>query len=68
MAVSSWAELFNEPNVSNTAWAILDTAALLPIIPSLRYVKNPQEAGKVIAEFGKKSKENMDKILRAFKV
>lgn len=45
MAGASWADLFNEPSWSNFGWAILDTAALLPLLPSSAYVR---KGGKIL--------------------
>lgn len=67
MAISSWAKLFGEPNWENAWWAVLDTASLLPIIPSLRHVKNVEEATKKISEFAKKSEGNRKRIINAFR-
>ena len=59
MAGASWADLFNNPSWGNFGWAVLDTAALLPLLPSSAYVR---KGGKVIlnvdevAKFAKTSK------------
>lgn len=59
MAGASWAKLFSEPSWGNFGWAVLDTAALLPVLPSTAYFR---EGGKVIlkvdevAKFAKTSK------------
>lgn len=58
MAGASWAKLFSEPSWGNFGWAILDTAALLPVLPSSAYFR---EGGKVllkvdeVAKFAKTS-------------
>lgn len=39
MAWDSWATLFNEPSWANLWWAVLDTAALLPYVPSSWWVR-----------------------------
>lgn len=67
MAISSWAKLFGEPSWENAWWAILDTASLLPAIPSLRYVKNADEAAKKIAEYAKRSQENAKRVMNSFR-
>lgn len=45
MAGKSWSDLLKEPSWGNFAWAVLDTAALLPLIPSTAYVR---EGGKIL--------------------
>ncbi|MCI7356913.1 MAG: hypothetical protein MSK40_04280 [Parabacteroides sp.] len=45
MAGKSWSDMLEEPSWGNFAWALLDTAALLPLIPSTAYVR---EGGKVL--------------------
>lgn len=45
MAGVSWANLLAEPSWSNFAWAVLDTAALLPYLPNHVVIKNV--AGKI---------------------
>lgn len=45
MAGKSWADLFSEPSWGNFAWAVLDTAAILPVLPSTAYVR---QGGKYI--------------------
>lgn len=45
MAGSSWSKLLKEPSWGNFGWAILDTASLLPLLPSTAYVR---EGGKVL--------------------
>ena len=58
MAGASWAKLFSQPSWGNFGWAVLDTAALLPLLPSSAYFR---EGGKVflkvdeVAEFAKTS-------------
>lgn len=44
MAGYSWSKLLKEPSWGNFGWAVLDTAALLPLLPSSAYVR---EGGKV---------------------
>lgn len=48
MAWISWAQFFNDNSWKNFGWAILDTVSLLPLIPSLSYVRNSDEAIKLI--------------------
>ncbi|MGL5439677.1 MAG: colicin D domain-containing protein [Filifactoraceae bacterium] len=45
MAGYSWSKLLQEPSWGNFGWAVLDTAALLPLLPSTAYVR---EGGKVL--------------------
>lgn len=45
MAGKSWSDLLNDPSWSNFGWAVLDTAALLPLLPSTAYIR---EGGKVL--------------------
>lgn len=44
MAGASWAELLANPSWGNFAWAVLDTAAIAPLLPSSAYVR---QGGKV---------------------
>lgn len=59
MAGISWAELFDDPSWGNFGWAVLDTAALLPLLPSTAYFR---KGGKYIlkseevAKFAKTAK------------
>lgn len=56
MAGYSWSKLLDEPSWGNFGWAVLDTAALLPLIPSTAYFR---EGGKVLLkadEFAKFAK------------
>lgn len=59
MAGAAWAKLFNEPSWGNFGWAVLDTAAILPVLPSTAYFR---QGGKVllkadeVAKFAKTSK------------
>lgn len=59
MAGASWAELFASPSWKNFSWAVLDTAALLPVLPSSAYVRR---GGKIllksdeVAKFAKTEK------------
>lgn len=39
MAWHSWKEFFDEPSFWNLWWAVLDTAALVPLLPSSWYVR-----------------------------
>ena len=58
MAGASWAKLLSEPSWGNFGWAVLDTAALLPLLPSTGYFR---EGGKIllktdeVAKFAKTS-------------
>lgn len=45
MAGASWADFFNDPSFSSLGWAALDTAALLPLIPSSAYIR---KGGKIL--------------------
>lgn len=59
MTGKSWANLFSEPSWANFGWAVLDTAAILPLLPSTAYFR---QGGKVmlkvdeVAKFAKTSK------------
>lgn len=59
MAGYSWGKLLNEPSWGNFGWAVLDTAALLPLLPSTAYFR---EGSKVLlkandfAKFAKTAK------------
>ena len=44
MAGASWSDLLKDPSWSNFGWAVLDTASLLPFLPSTAYVR---KGGKV---------------------
>lgn len=39
MAGASWANLFANPSWENFGWAVLDTAALLPVLPASAYFR-----------------------------
>ena len=45
MAGASWATFLSDPTLSNVAWAVLDTAAILPLLPSTAYIR---EGGKTL--------------------
>lgn len=47
MAGVSWATFFGEPSFANLGWAVLDTAALAPVIPSSAYIR---KAGKMVVD------------------
>lgn len=72
MAGASWAKLFNNPSWGNFGWAVLDTAALLPVLPSTAYFR---EGGKIflkaeeVAKFAKtsKGKEAVEAAMKAYK-
>ena len=72
MAGKSWADLFFEPSLANSGWAILDTAALLPVLPSSAYFR---QGGKTllksdeVAKFAKtaKGKTAVKAALKTFK-
>ena len=59
MAGASWAKLFSDPSWGNFGWAVLDTAAILPALPSTAYFR---KGGKIllkpeeVAKFAKTSK------------
>lgn len=71
MAGLSWADFFKEPSLGNFGWAILDTASILPILPSSAYVR---KGGKTIlkmdevAKFAKKSSKNKSLVRKALKL
>lgn len=72
MAGASWAELFANPSWGNFGWAVLDTAALLPALPSTAYFR---KGGKTllkvdeVAKFAKtsKGKKAVEAAMKAFK-
>jgi len=72
MAGKSWSDLLQEPSWGNFAWAVLDTAALLPLIPSTAYVR---EGGKILlkaddfVKFAKtsKGKKAVEAAMKTFK-
>lgn len=39
MAGASWYDLIKDPSLKNLTWALLDTAAIAPLIPSSAYVR-----------------------------
>lgn len=59
MAGASWADFFKDPSWSNLGWAVLDTASILPLLPSTAYVR---KGGKIllkideVAKFAKTTK------------
>ena len=72
MAGKSWADLFSEPSWANFGWAVLDTAAILPLLPSTAYFR---QGGKVmlkadeVAKFAKTSagKKVIKSAMKTFK-
>lgn len=72
MAGLSWADLFAEPSWGNFGWAVLDTAALLPVLPSSAYFR---KGGKTllkideVAKFAKTSegKKAVKAAMQAYK-
>lgn len=72
MAGKSWADLLANPTWGNFGWAILDTAALLPLLPSSAYFR---QGGKVlldadeVAKFAKtvNGKTAVEAAMKAFK-
>ena len=72
MAGISWADFFNEPSWANFGWAVLDTASILPGLPSTAYFR---KGGKVVlkmdevAKFAKttKGKKLIQGALKAYK-
>lgn len=59
MAGASWADLFKDSSLGNFGWAVLDTAALLPLIPSSGYVRRGGKTlikSEAIAELAKTAK------------
>lgn len=53
MAGASWADLFKDPSWKNFGWAILDTGALLPLLPSTAYVRKGNKAIVKLDELAK---------------
>lgn len=59
MAGASWADFFKDPSWKNLGWAVLDTASILPLLPSTAYVR---KGGKIllkideVAKFAKTTK------------
>lgn len=70
MAGFSWATFLNDPSLGNFGWAILDTAALLPFLPSSAYFR---QGGKMVPKldevlkFANKSSKNKSIVKRAIK-
>lgn len=70
MAGISWADFLNDPSLGNFGWAVLDTAALLPFLPSSAYFR---KAGKTfikkseLAKFIKKSTRNKNLVKKFIK-
>lgn len=67
MAWDSWAELFDEPSWSNLWWAILDTAAIAPYLPSTSWVRKWNKKVLKDWELKKFAKKNKDKVKKAIK-
>ena len=44
MAALSWTEFINNPSLAGFGWAIADTITLLPVIPSVSYVRRGVDA------------------------
>lgn len=72
MAGASWYTLLKDPSFKNVGWAVLDTAAILPLIPSTAYIRN---GSKIIVSNSslqklastKKGKEAIKKSLKVTK-
>lgn len=56
MAGASWADLFAQPSWGNFGWAVLDTAALLPVLPSSAYFRKGGQVFLKIDEVAKFAK------------
>ena len=44
--VWSWTDFREDPGWGNFGWAVVDTAALLPILPSSGYIRRPMQGAK----------------------
>lgn len=53
MAGASWADFFKDPSWSNLGWAVLDTASILPLLPSTAYVR---KGGKILLKIDEVAK------------
>lgn len=49
----SWADFFKDPSWSNLGWAVLDTASILPLLPSTAYVI---KGGKILLKIDEVAK------------
>lgn len=58
MAGYSWSEYLGDPSWGNFGWAVLDTAALLPLIPSTSYVRKGSKVLLKSDEFARFAKTN----------
>jgi|GEM_PF-1431964 len=73
MAGVSWADFFGDASWANFGWAVLDTAALLPILPSSAYIRNGSKyllKTDELIKFAKTSKgaSAINKAMKTFKM
>ena len=70
MAGESWYHLLNEPSLKNLTWAILDTAAIAPIIPSTKWIRQGAKYSIPISEIKKlaSTASGKSKLIKSLKV
>lgn len=70
MAGASWYTLIQEPSLKNVGWAILDTAAIAPLVPSSKWVREGSKYTIPISELKKlaSTSSGRNKLLKALKV
>ena len=57
MAAASWNDFIEETTVENFGWALLDTVALLPVVPSTGYARRGADLALTAVSAAKKSSE-----------
>lgn len=70
MAGASWYDLIKDPSLKNLAWAVLDTAAIAPLVPSSRWIREGSKYIIPIDEIKKlaSTQAGKEKLLKALKV
>lgn len=70
MAGASWYELLKDPSLRNLSWAVLDTAAIAPLIPSSRWIRQGAKYAIPMGEIKKlaSTSSGKNKLLKALKV
>ena len=70
MAAKSWYDLLKDPTLLNVTWAILDTAAIAPLIPSSAYIREGAKYTIKLSEIEKlaQTSSGRDALRRALRI
>lgn len=70
MAGASWYDVIKDPSLKNVGWAILDTAAIAPLVPSSKWVREGSKYTIPISELKKlaSTPSGKNKLLKSLKV